>query len=229
MIIEALHGKLKLVPAINKQELLFYIIQNFPNSLIKINTIANAHYCGTAVNIGNTKDDGYMLIVQLTNDRGDVNGNILQIAVNKIESIELLDTKNSLAILSLGKTLSNNTYEASGKLEVLRIFEKFETEILASCSVNVGTPQMVLPSNEFALGRILKLTPLVQNTIINLLKAHDACESWRKNYTAIFFEEHETLEVKGINGAITILFPFSVIDAPEIDSNQLTTMLMAVL
>ncbi|MFM9838321.1 MAG: hypothetical protein ACKVOQ_08665 [Cyclobacteriaceae bacterium] len=225
-----LQSKLKIVPAIDKQELLFYVAQHAPTVSIKIITDSGQTYDGVVLNVGNARNEGSIVTFQLAESRGQLSNRVLHISVHKIESIELLADENDLiGILSLGRVSKNETYETSGKLEVQRELKTFSDSVISVSGVNVGVPEITLPTDGLALNRILRLTKKIQQSVIDLLKDEDAKVNWKSNYTKIAFVDAERLEVTGNNNTVQIHFPFNDINKSEIASEELMTKLMSIL
>lgn len=225
-----LQSKLKTVPAIDKQELLFYILQHAPTVSVRIITDSGQAYDGAVLNVGSARNEGLVVTFQLAESRGQLSNSILHISVHKIESIELLTAENDvISILSLGRVSKNETYETSGKLEVQREFKAFSDSIVSASGINVGVPEMTLPTDGLALNRILKLTKKIQQTVIVLLKEEDAKINWKAKYSKIAFVDAERLEVTGSNSAVQIHFPFSDINKSEIVDEELMAKMMSIL
>lgn len=224
-----LNTTLKTIPAIDKQELLFYISANFPDSTLRIATDAGLSYEGKLLSIGKVKNDDTFLVLQITDGRNQVTNRFVHLSIHKIASIELIDPADLINILSLGKVTKGQQYEISGKLEVKREFESFSTAILNAHAVPVGVPAMELPADGQQLNRILKLTQKIQQVIIDLLKEEDARTSWKARYNKIVFINNQALEVKGVNNSVEIHFAFDNITAPEISTEALTEALMSIL
>lgn len=224
-----LNVTLKSVPAIDKQELLFYIAAHFPESALRIATDSGLSYEGVLLSIGKVKNEEAFLVLQITTERNELTNRFLHLSVYKIASIELINPADLLNILSLGKVTKSGQYEVSGKLAVQREFQSFSETIFNTHAVNVGIPVMELPADGLQLNRILKLTQKIQEVIIDLLKEEDARNSWKARYNKIIFINGIALEVKGENDSVAIHFPFDNIDAPEISSEALTNLLMSIL
>jgi hypothetical protein len=224
-----LNTALKTVPAIDKQELLFYISANFPDSAIRIATDAGLSHAGKLISIGKVKNDEAFLVLQITDERNQATNRFVHLSSHKIASIELIDPADVVNILSLGKITKGEQYEISGKLEVKREFQSFSEAIFNTHAVPVGVPTMELPADGQQLNRVLKLTQKIQQVIIDLLKEEDARTSWKARYNKIVFINSKTLEVKGVNDTVEIHFTFNNITAPEISAEALTEALMAVL
>ena len=224
-----LNTTLKTIPAIDKQELLFYIAANFPDSALRIATDAGLSHEGKLLSIGKVKNDDTFLILQITDGRNQVTNRFVHLSIHKIASIELIDPADLINILSLGKVTKGQQYEISGKLEVKREFESFSAAILNAHAVPVGVPTMELPADGQQLNRILKLTQKIQQVIIDLLKEEDARTSWKARYNKVAFINNKTLEVKGVNDSVEIHFAFDNITAPEISAEALTEALMSIL
>ena len=222
-----LNKVLKTVPAIDKQELLFYIAAQFPNSALRIATDSGHSHEGILLSIGKVKNDDAFLVLQITDERNRLTNRFVHLSVLKIASIELIDPADLVNILSLGKSIKGEQYEFSGKLEVRRGFQSFSEAIFNTHAVSVGVPAMELPEDGQQLNRILKLTQKIQQVIIDLLKEEDARTNWKALYNKIAFINNNTLEVKGVNDSIEIHFAFDDINAPEISAEALTRLLMS--
>ena len=221
--------KLKKVPAISKQELLIYIAGKGSPINLKIITTAGFVYYGLVVNVGNTKEEGVVLILQTVNEKSGAANGLLHIAVSNIESIEITNEKDAMVVFSLGKIAAAQEYTVSGKLDVNRAFKTFADTIAGTHGITVGMPEMELPTDGFALNRILKLTQTIQQAINDLLKEEDARESWKEKYNKLIFSNGDGLRVTGALPSITIHFPFNDVNTPEISVKDLTDKLMAVL
>jgi hypothetical protein len=224
-----LNTTLKSVPAIDKQELLFYIAAHFPDSILRIATDSGFSHEGILLSIGKVKNDDAFLVLQTTDERNRLNNRFVHLSIHKIASIELIDPADLVNILSLGKSTKGEQYESSGKLEVKRGFQTFSETIFNTHAVPVGVPTMELPADGQQLNRILKLTQKIQQVILDLLKEEDARTSWKARYNKIVFINNETLEVKGVNDSVEIHFAFDNITAPEISAEALTGLLMGIL
>ena len=224
-----LNDALKSVPAIDQQELLFYIAEHFPGSALRITTDAGFSHEGILLTIGKVKRDDTFLVLQVTDERNRLTNRFVHLSIHKIESIELIDPADLLNILSLGKNIRGEQYESSGKLEVKRGFQSFSEAIFNTHAVPVGVPTMELPADGLQLNRILKLTQKIQQVIIDLLKEEDARTNWKARYNKIVFVNNDTLEVKGNNDSVEIHFAFENINAPEISAEALTGSLMGIL
>jgi hypothetical protein len=225
-----LQSKLKTVPAIDKQELFFYILQHAPSVSLRITTDAGLSYTGLILNVGNARMDSPILTFQISEPNGQLTNRVLHLSVHKIESVELLANENELiSILSLGRVSKNEVYEISGKLEVQREFKTFSDSILNSSGVNVGAPEMTLPTDGLALNRIIKLTKKIQQAIIDLLKEEDAKVNWKAKYSKIAFINADRLEVTGSNNSVQIHFPFNDLNQSEVSAKDLTDKLMSIL
>jgi hypothetical protein len=224
-----LNNELKSVPAIDKQELLFYIEEHFPDSTLRIATDSGHSHEGILLTIGKVKNDDTFLVLQITDERRRLTNRFVHLSLHKIAFIELVDPADLVNILSLGKITKGEKYEISGKLEVLRAFQSFSETIFNTCAVSVAVPAMELPADGLQLNRILKITQKIQQVIIDLLKEEDARASWKARYNKIVFINNNTLDVKGVNDSIEIHFAFDNIKAPEISAEALTGMLMGIL
>lgn len=224
------YTKLKKVPAITKQELLIYIAAQNIDAPLKIVTQSGLLYNGFVLNTGNTKEEGVMLTLQLLNQKNELTNTVLQIAVSKIESIEIVGEKDIINILSLGKITAASAYEPTGKLELQRAFKNFADTINAAYGLNINAPQMEeLPADGIVFGRILKLTKIIQQTVMDILKEEDARDSWKAKYDKIFFLNSDAFEVKVESATLNICFAFNNIDTPEISQKNLTEQLLSVL
>ena len=224
-----LNTALKSVPAIDKQELLFYIAAQFPDSALRIATDSGHSHEGILLSIGKVRNDDAFLVLQITDERYQLTNRFVHLSIHKIASIELINPADLVNILSLGKVTKGGQYENSGKLEVKREFQSFSETIFNTHAVPVGVPTMELPEDGQQLNRILKLTQKIQQVIIDLFKEEDARTSWKARYNKIVFINNNTLEVKGVNDSIEIHFAFDNITAPEISTEALTEALMSVL
>jgi hypothetical protein len=224
-----LNNALRSVPAIDKQELLFYIAAHFPESTLRIATDSGHSHEGILLSIGKVKNDDAFLVLQIIDGRHQVTNRFVHLSLYKIASIELIDPADVVNILSLGKIIKGEEYTISGKLEVRRVFQSFSETILNTCGVPVGVPAMELPEDGQQLNRVLKLTQKIQDAIIDLLKEEDARASWKARYNKIAFINNNTFEVKGVNDAIEIHFAFNNITAPEFSAEVLSGKLMEVL
>jgi hypothetical protein len=224
-----LNTALKSVPAIDKQELLFYIAAQFPDSDLRIATDSGLSYEGIILTIGKVKNDDAFLVLQINGEREEVTNRFIHLSLHKIESIELVDPPNLVNILSLGRITKAEQYEISGKLAVQRGFESFSAAIFNTHAIQVGVPAMELPADGRQLNRILKLTQKIQQVIIDLLREEDARTNWKARYNKIVFINNNTLEVKAVNDSVEIHFPFDNINAPEIAAEDLARLLMRIL
>jgi hypothetical protein len=225
-----LQSKLKTVPAINKQELFFYIIQHAPTVSLKIVTDAGLSYTGIVLNVGSARMDDAIIAFQISEPNGRLTNRVLHLSIHKIESVELLGAENELInILSLGKVSKNEIYEVSGKLEVNRALKSFSESILEATGVEVGVPDIMLPTDGLALNRVLKLTKKIELTLIDLLKEKDAKLNWKEKYSKIAFVEAAHLEVIGNKKSVQIHFPFNDVNQSEISAKELTDKLMSIL
>jgi hypothetical protein len=224
-----LNTALKSVPAIDKQELLFYIAAHFPDSALRIATDSGFSHEGILLTIGKVKNDDAFLVLQITDERNRLTNRFVHLSIYKIASIELIDPADLVNILSLGKNTKGGQYEISGKLEVKRGFQSFSEAIFNTHAVPVGAPTMELPADGQQLNRILKLTQKIQQVIIDLLQEEDARTSWKTRYNKIVFINNNALDVKGVNDSVEIYFAFENINTPEIDTEALTKLLMGIL
>lgn len=224
-----LNTALKAVPAIDKQELLFYIAAHFPDSALRIATDSGHSHEGILLTIGKVKSEEAFLVLQITDERYQLTNRFVHISLHKIAFIELINPADLVNILSLGKVIKGEQYEISGKLAVKREFQSFSESILNAHAVPVGVPAMELPEDGLQLNRVLKLTQKIQQVIIDLLKEEDARTSWKARYNKIVFINNSTLEVKGVTDSVEIHFAFNNINTPEISAEALTEALMSVL
>lgn len=224
-----LNTALQSVPAIDKQELLFYISAKFPDSPLKITTDAGFSYDGKLLSIGKVKNDDTFLVLQITDESNRLTNRFVHLSIHKIASVEIIDPADLVNILSLGKNTKGGQYEISGKLEVKRVFQSFSEAILNTHAVPVGIPSMELPEDGQQLNRVIKLTQIIQQIIIDLLGEEDARASWKTRYNKIAFINNDTLEVKGVNNTVEIHFAFENINGAEISSETLTALLMGIL
>ena len=224
-----LNTALKSVPAIDKQELLFYIAAHFPDSTLRIATDSGFSHEGILLTIGKVKNDDAFLVLQITDERNRLTNRFVHLSIHKIASIELIDPADLVNILSLGKNTRGEQYEISGKLEVKRGFQSFSEVIFNTHAVPVGVPTMELPADGQQLNRILKLTQKIQQVIIDLLQEEDARTSWKARYNKIAFINNNALDVKGVNDTVEIHFAFENINTPEISTEALTGLLMGIL
>lgn len=223
------YSKLKKVSAFSKEELFLYIFENSPDTVLQIVTHSGFTYSGCIINIGHTKEEGKIIVLQLSDDKGNLTERVLHVTLNRIESIELLNKKNILNILSKGKITEGEQYGISGKLEVKRDLQQHTENILKLYDVSIGVPEIVLPDDGFELNRILKLSGIIYQVITELFKESDARASWKVKYNTLVFTDSENFEVKGINNVLNIYFPFTDLDAPLIDQKELTLKMMLVL
>ena len=224
-----LNTTLKSVPAIDKQELLFYIAAHFPDSALRIATDSGLSHKGYILTIGKVKNDDAFLVLQITGERNEVTNRFVHLSLHKIVSIELIDPADLVNIFSLGRITKGEQYEISGKLAVQRGFQSFSEAIFNTHAVPVGVPSMELPADGRQLNRVLKLTQKIQHVIIDLLKEEDARTNWKARYNKITFINNSTLEVKGVNDSVEIHFAFDNINAPEIAAEALASLLMSIL
>lgn len=220
---------LQSVPAVDKQELLFYIAANCPDCIIRIATNAGFSYKGLLRSIGKLRNEEVILVMQITGDKNEVTNNYVHLSLHTITAVELIAPADVVNIFSLGKTITGDQYEPTGKLAVQREFQSFSTTIFDTHGVQVGIPAMELPKDGLQLNRVLKTTQKIQQAIIELLKEEDARTSWKDRYNKISFVNKDTLTVAASNETIEIGFTFENIHAPEIAVTELTRMLMDVL
>lgn len=223
------YSKLKKVSAFSKEEIFLYIFENSPDTVLQIVTHSGFTYSGCVVNIGHTKEEGKIIVLQLSDNKGNLMERVIHVSLNRIESVELLNKKDILNILSKGKITEGEQYGISGKLEVKRGVRQQTENILKLYGVNIGVPEIILPEDGFELNRILKLSGIIFQAITGLLRESDALASWKVKYNTLVFTDSETFEVKGINNVLNIYFPFNDLDAPLIDQKELSLKMMAVL
>lgn len=224
-----LNTALQSVPAIDNQELLFHIAAHFPDTALRIATDSGHSHDGILLKIGKVKNDDAFLVLQITDERNRLTDRFVHLSIHKIAFIELINPADLVSILSLGKITEGEQYEISGKLEVKRGFQSFSETIFNTHAVPVGVPTMELPADGQQLNRILKLTQIIQQVIIDLLKEEDARTSWKDRYNKIAFINNDSLDVKRVNDSVEIHFAFNNIKAPEISAEALTEALMSVL
>lgn len=224
-----LNKKLKKVPALNKQELLIYLSVQDPGIPIRLTTISGLSYTGIVVTVGTTTMEGDILTFELVNDRGISLENFLYLPAKHIESFEIFGTENALKVLSLGKVQSPLVYEVSGKLDVNRALKDFVEKIKEESKVDIETPEVDLPSDGYALNRIIKLTSIIQKTIIDVLKSEDARESWQQKYSRIAFINNKNFDVKRKDKVLQINFPFTDTETSEIQPEELSDKILSVL
>jgi hypothetical protein len=220
---------LKSVHAIDKQELLFYIAAQFPDSALQIVTDSGHSHEGIILTIGKVKNDDAFLVLQIAGDKNELKNRFVHLSLHKIASIELIDPPDLVNILSLERITKGEQYEISGKLAVQRQFQFFSEAIFNAHGVQVGIPVMELPADGQQLNRILQLTETIQQVIIDLLKEDDARAGWKARYKKMAFINSNTLEVKGVNDSVEIHFAFNNIHVPEITAETLTRLLMKIL
>lgn len=220
---------LQKVPAISKQELLLYIAGQPNPVLVKISTRAGFVYNGYVANIGTVKEEGAVLVLEVLTDKNQPTGRFLHLALASIEAVELQNEAAAISLFSLGTMAPAQHYSVSGKLEILRAFKAFDDTIYAAYGLHTGVPQMELPEEGLALNRIGKLTAIILQVVLDLLKAADAQTSWQKKYNSIVFVNKGDLQVEDQSPALHIHFPFTAIETPEIVAKELNRLLLAVL
>jgi hypothetical protein len=229
-MIDASLVKLKKVPAVNSQELLIYLAGLDEGPILKIVTKSGFIYSGFALSVGDTRQDGTMLILQLIAQRNEITNGVLHIAVANIESIELPQDNHTISNLSLGKITANAQYNISGRLDVLRGFKAFADSINNNFGLAIAAPEMAqLSSDGHALGRILKMAQTIQQSFEAVFKEEDARNSFKASYKKIAFANAAGFEVRGENAIITIGFPFDDVTAPEISQQELIDKILSVL
>jgi hypothetical protein len=224
-----MYKKLSKTPALSKQEFLHYILQVAPQVRLLITTNSGSQHSGLIVNVGHTQLDGGVAMFQLYNSSPQLTTKLLHIALTRIESLELPDDCDSVAIASQGSAAKSIVYTESNKIEVQRKLKNFTATILSTCKIDVGIPFINLPTNALALGRILKLTTVIQHTIEHILLQPDALQSWQHKYNSIMFKEATQLAIVGVANCVEIHFSFNNVDSPEINEAELTAGLMQLL
>jgi hypothetical protein len=223
------NNTLKTVPVIDKQELLFYIAAHCPECIIRIATNSGFTYKGLIVTIGKLKTEEAILVIQITSDKNEVTNNYVHLSLHTITAVELLEPSDVLNIFSLGKAITGDHYEPTGKLAVQREFQSLSTTIFDTHGVQVGVPVMELPADGLQLNRVLKTTQKIKEAIMELLKEEDARTSWKDRYNKITFVNKDTLAVTAVNDRVEISFAFDNIHSPEMPVTELTSLLMEVL
>ena len=97
-----LNTALKSVPAIDKQELLFYIAAHFPDSALRIATDSGHSYAGVLLTIGKVKNEDVFLVLQITEEIKrftDLTNRFVHLSLQKIASVELIDPTDLVNIL----------------------------------------------------------------------------------------------------------------------------------
>jgi hypothetical protein len=133
-----LNTALQSVPAITRQELLFYIAANFPAEPLRITIDSGLSYEGLLLTIGKVKNEEVYLVLQITDERNQSTNRFVHLSLHKVASIELINPADLVNILSLGKITKGEQYEISGKLEVKRGFQSFSEAIFNTHAVPVG-------------------------------------------------------------------------------------------
>lgn len=224
-----LYSKLKKVTPLNKEELFLYIFERGLDATIEIITNSGFTHSGCLVNYGVTRDEGKIIVLQISDNKGGFLDRVIHIAINKIETVTLNNNKNILDILSKGEIKDGVQYEISGKLEVKREVQQLTDTILKTYNLNIGVPDIILPEDGLQLNRILKNTRIIFQSITELLKEQDALASWKKKYNSIAFTDYDVFEINGKGSVLTIYFPFNNLNAPLIDEKEMTLKLMSVL
>lgn len=223
------NNTLKTVPVIDKQELLFYIAAHCPDCIIRLATNSGFTYKGLIRTIGKLKTEEAILVVQITGDKNEVTNNYVHLSLHTITAVELIEPADVLNIFSLGKVITGDHYEPTGKLAVQREFQSLSTTIFDTHGVQVGVPAMELPTDGLQLSRVLKTTQKIKEAIIELLKEEDARTSWKDRYNKITFVNKDTLAVAAANDMVEISFAFDNIHSPEISVTELHRLLMDIL
>src|SRR5688572_21272890 len=106
------HTDLRSVPALSKQELLLYIADRFPEAALNIVTNSGLGYFGKVLNVGSIRNAETVLTFQIMDDRGNMLNRFLHLDLHKLESIELINPEDPVAIFSRGRSVKSNVYEA---------------------------------------------------------------------------------------------------------------------
>lgn len=221
-----LYTKLKPLPVLNTLDLLSYIYEHQKDTCMKLNTISGFVFTGNIVNFSKTSVNAMGLNFQIIEGER-ITDRVICIDISRIESVELyINTEN---ILSQGKLFPKEIYEASGKLEVKREVQKLHDEVLAKTTVSVGVPQFDLPEDGYVLNRYIKHFQLLKQTFLEVLAEADAQKLWKEKHTALKLIEAEDLDVKRIDKTVAIYYSFNKIDAPLINTKELSNKLMSIL
>lgn len=222
-------SKLKKVPVASKQELLVYISNLSSPVVVKISLISCAVYYGYVVSSGLTKSSEQVVVFQIINERNGFAEGMMHLSTMHIVSVEIPDANEAVKIFSLGTVASNPAYDISGKLDVQRAFKSLADALKQTYGVAVTVPQMQLVDDGHALNRVIRLTQTIQQTVTDILKEHDAAESFKEKYQHIQFVHADGLDVKEEGQTLTIDFPFNDVDAAELNSKDLAVKIYAVL
>jgi len=203
---EILHTKLKNVPAASRLELLVYAAAQEVPVVLKIVTNAGSYYYGYALNVSGAKMGGGVMLFQVINQQNGATIGILHVDISSVESVEIAANNDAFQILSLGWVQPAQSYTVSGRLDVKRSFKTLADTINQAYQLQLKEPEMKLPEDGNALNRIIKLTQIIQQTIVEVLKEEDARISWQTKYAKLIFLDSENLEVK--EKAIYFIFIF---------------------
>jgi len=209
------------IPIYSKEELLEFIVNQKITTAIKIVTNTGRSYEGSVVNISKNKET--VLLIKLK-EKG-----ILHICTHSIESIELPEDNNTVKILSKGNFYCPKEYGTSGKLQVKKALQQFSETVIKNTSVNTGVPEIVFPTDEHKLNRIIVLTKQLEQVVLSVLKDADARQSWTSKFNKISFIENKTLKVTACNKTMEIHFPFTDIKQPEIQQEESINKILSVL
>ena len=87
----------------------------------------------------------------------------------------------------------------------------------------------IFSEDGFVLNRIFKTIRIIQGAMIELLKEEDVLGAWKAKYNEIVFVDQETMDVKRIDKALTLYYPFNNVDAPLIKQEAFTSKLLSTL
>lgn len=217
---------IKKIPLYNKEELLFYIIENSIQVVLKITTNSGNTFRGYLLNIYKETNEGSILLIQLIEEKKLTN-DVLHLSLKKVECIVFSNSDDIIKLLSKGEITKPKSYTSSNKLEVKRKFKNFSEVILEKTGVDIGVLSMELPSNTRELNRIFQITEQIQKTLVLLLKQEDAKESWKSKFTEINFINNTSLKIESKNTALNIHFMFTNLDLPEISEEELNLLLLS--
>lgn len=221
--------QLKKVPAISKQELLVSIAGQAAATAIQIVTRAGLSYDGIVISAAHAREEGIVLVMQLFNDKTGLTADFLHIAATGIESVLVRGEAYAIQVLSQGKMQPGNSYSISGKIDVQRAFKALADALQNNYPLQIAAPEMELPTDGLALNRIVKLTGIIQEVLIALLKAPDALHSWQQKYSRLIFVNADALELVPSPEVLSVHFPFNNTEAPEISKTELSNRLLGVL
>lgn len=88
---------------------------------------------------------------------------------------------------------------------------------------------MQFPADGYALNRIVKLSGIIQQTLITILQSEDALVSWTEKFDSLYYIDSDLFDVKGEGKTLQIIFPFNDISTEEIQPEKLADKIMAVL